>query len=144
MIIIDEGVFIDVAQRAVRGCPMSPSLLVISCCSCDWSEQKVLDTSILHTASSSSNLSRNVGNPANHTIVSRIITYESISKNTWLTIRENLCFLKNISPNLLGLGNFPQNIWKRSYRQTDRWTDKLIWGGLGNLRFLQVNLGWVG
>ena len=30
-------------------------------------------------------------------------------------------------------------------RQTDRRTDELIWGGLGNLRFLQVHLlrvGW--
>jgi len=25
-------------------------------------------------------------------------------------------------------------------RQTDRQKDKLIWGGLGNLRFLQVNM----
>jgi len=26
------------------------------------------------------------------------------------------------------------------YVQTDRQTDELIWGGLGNLRFLQVNI----
>ncbi len=39
----------------------------------------------------------------------RIITYQSISKNTWLAIRVNLCFSKNISPNLLGLGDFLQN-----------------------------------
>ena len=35
---------------------------------------------------------------ANHTIFTRIITYESISKNTWLTICVNLCFSNNISP----------------------------------------------
>ncbi len=37
------------------------------------------------------------------------ITYESISKNTWLTIRVNSGFSNNISPNLLGLSDFPQN-----------------------------------
>jgi len=26
----------------------------------------------------------------------------------------------------------------RIYGRTDSWTDELIWGGLGNLRFLQV------
>ena len=30
-----------------------------------------------------------------------------------------------------------RHVW--TDRQTDRQTDKLIWGGLGNLRFLQVN-----
>ena len=29
---------------------------------------------------------------------------------------------------------------KRTHGQTDGLTDKLIWGGLGNLRFLQVNV----
>ncbi len=58
-----------------------------------------------------------------------------ISKNTWLAIHVNLRFSNNISPNLLAWAIFCRII--KSY-VTDRQTDKLIWGGLGNLRFLQV------
>ena len=68
----------------------------------------------------------------------RIIMYKIISKNSWLTICVNSQFLKNISPNLLGPGNFPQNNEKWYDRQTERLTDKLIGVGLGDLQFLQV------
>jgi hypothetical protein len=47
-------------------------------------------------------------------------------------------FLKNIWPNLFGRGDFPENNLKISYSHTNGLTEKLIWGGLGNLRFLQV------
>jgi hypothetical protein len=52
--------------------------------------------------------------------------------------RVNLRFSKNIAPNLSGLSNFPQNNLIVSDGLTDGRTDELIWGGLGNLRFLQV------
>ena len=63
------------------------------------------------------------GRLENHTIFTRIITYKSISKNTWLAIRVNLHFSNNISPNLLGLSNFLQNNWIVCDGRTDRQTN---------------------
>ena len=63
------------------------------------------------------------------------------SKNTWVTIHVNSQFLKKYHQNCLADIIFCRII-KRIYRwthgQTHR-TDELIWGGLGNLRFLTVH-----
>ena len=78
------------------------------------------------------------GRLENHTIFTRIITYKSISKNTWLqfatiyvfqTIFHQICWAWAIFRRKLKSGS-----------RKDRMTDELIWGGLGNLRFLQVNI----
>ncbi len=56
---------------------------------------------------------------------------EFIAKNTWVTIHVNSQFFRNISP-----------IIRKKLKSdlTDGQKDnELIWGGLGNLRFLQVN-----
>ncbi len=42
-------------------------------------------------------------------------------------------FTKSVGPRQLSTEKL------KVYFQTDRQTDELIWGGLGNLRFLQVN-----
>jgi hypothetical protein len=47
-------------------------------------------------------------------IFTRIITYEFLSKNTWLMIRVNSHFLKNISPILLGPDESTVSIPRRS------------------------------
>ena len=78
------------------------------------------------------------GRLKNHTIFTRIITYKPISKNTLLqfatiylfqTIFHQICWA--------------WAIFRRKLKSdmTEWQNDELIWGGLGNLRFLQVREG---
>ena len=59
-------------------------------------------------------------------------------KNLTRDSRQFTIFKKYISPNLLALGDFRRKIKSDIRERTDRQTDEFIWGGLGNLRFLQV------